>query len=557
MCRNGTGGPLDCQRTARTTVRDTPPCASPASASTASIMPLDPPSRPPGTRSRGDRSPRRSSGSRPTRGSSGSARATRWTASRRTSTCSSAATRWRSPGTSGRSRRIDFHAGRYWPLEVALWDIVGQVAGLPVATLFGGASDGIPAYASCGMLLAPAARAESALRLRDEGFGALKIRVDPTPAGGGDGGGRGDARRGRRLDGDHGRPQPGLADGRRHVPLARSGRRSRDRRPPGRARRAVGRGAAGRDRPARPGGASGVGAGRPDRRRGDDPDVRGAGRRGRGRRVRRLPARRRPRRRDAPRAGRSPSWPWPATAGSRRTPGRTGSACWPTCTSRPGSAAGRSSSSRTTRPAGPRNGATSCSPSRSGPDPTASCACRPSRGSGSRSTRPRSGGTRRDRGRPAPVPAGKPTVDDWLARAAAIDPRTELFIDGRFVPAASGRTFDDIAGRDGSRIAQVAEGGAEDVERAVAAARRSFDDRRWSDQPPAARKRRPAPSRRARPRASRRARPARVARRRQADPRHAPRSTSRARRRPSSGTPRRSTRPTARSARPAPTRCRW
>ncbi|HLO36706.1 MAG TPA: enolase C-terminal domain-like protein, partial [Candidatus Deferrimicrobium sp.] len=77
---------------------------------------------------------------------------------------------------------IDFHAGRYWPLEVALWDIAGQVAGLPVATLFGGASDGIPAYASCGMLLAPAARAESAVRLREEGFRALKIRVDPrTP----------------------------------------------------------------------------------------------------------------------------------------------------------------------------------------------------------------------------------------------------------------------------------------------------------------------------------------------------------------------------------------
>jgi D-galactarolactone cycloisomerase len=74
---------------------------------------------------------------------------------------------------------IDFHAGRYWPLEVALWDIVGQVAGLPVATLFGGALDGIPAYASCGMLLPAAARAESALRLRDEGFAALKIRVDP------------------------------------------------------------------------------------------------------------------------------------------------------------------------------------------------------------------------------------------------------------------------------------------------------------------------------------------------------------------------------------------
>ena len=82
-----------------------------------------------------------------------------------------------------------------------------------------------------------------------------------------------------------------------------------------------------------------------------------------------------------------------------------------------------------------------------------------------------------------------PTTADWIARAAAIAPRTELFVDGRFVPAASGRTFDDIAGRDGSRIAAVAEGGVEDVDRAVAAARRAFDDRRWADQPPAARKR--------------------------------------------------------------------
>ncbi|MBA2382997.1 MAG: mandelate racemase/muconate lactonizing enzyme family protein [Chloroflexi bacterium] len=77
---------------------------------------------------------------------------------------------------------IDFHAGRYWPLEMALWDIAGQVAGLPVATLFGGALDGIPAYASGGALLAPGARAESAVGLREQGFRALKIRIDPrTP----------------------------------------------------------------------------------------------------------------------------------------------------------------------------------------------------------------------------------------------------------------------------------------------------------------------------------------------------------------------------------------
>jgi L-alanine-DL-glutamate epimerase-like enolase superfamily enzyme len=78
---------------------------------------------------------------------------------------------------------IDFHAGRYWPLEAALWDIAGQVAGLPVATLFGGATDGIPAYASCGTLLPPAARAESALRLLEEGFHAMKIRIDPRRGG--------------------------------------------------------------------------------------------------------------------------------------------------------------------------------------------------------------------------------------------------------------------------------------------------------------------------------------------------------------------------------------
>lgn len=75
---------------------------------------------------------------------------------------------------------INFHGGRCWPLEVALWDVFGQVAGLPVATLFGGALDRIPAYASCGSLLPPAERADSALALRAEGFRALKVRIDRT-----------------------------------------------------------------------------------------------------------------------------------------------------------------------------------------------------------------------------------------------------------------------------------------------------------------------------------------------------------------------------------------
>ncbi|HEV7810460.1 MAG TPA: aldehyde dehydrogenase family protein, partial [Candidatus Limnocylindrales bacterium] len=81
------------------------------------------------------------------------------------------------------------------------------------------------------------------------------------------------------------------------------------------------------------------------------------------------------------------------------------------------------------------------------------------------------------------------TAADWIARAGSVRPRTDLFIDGRFVSAASGQTFTDVTGRDGATIAEVAEGGSEDVDRAVAAARRSFDDGRWANRSPADRKR--------------------------------------------------------------------
>ncbi len=73
---------------------------------------------------------------------------------------------------------ITFHAGRYWPVEAALWDLKGKALGVPVASLFGGALTRLPAYASCGELKAPGERAESALALREEGFRALKIRID-------------------------------------------------------------------------------------------------------------------------------------------------------------------------------------------------------------------------------------------------------------------------------------------------------------------------------------------------------------------------------------------
>jgi len=75
---------------------------------------------------------------------------------------------------------IAFHAGRYWPLEAALWDLAGKAEGKPVAQLLGGGKDRVPAYASTGDRRGPDERAESALALREEGFKALKIRIDRT-----------------------------------------------------------------------------------------------------------------------------------------------------------------------------------------------------------------------------------------------------------------------------------------------------------------------------------------------------------------------------------------
>lgn len=74
---------------------------------------------------------------------------------------------------------INFHAGRFWPLEAALWDLVGQVHAVPVAVLFGNVATRVPAYASTGELKDPGARAESALAARAQGFRAMKIRIDP------------------------------------------------------------------------------------------------------------------------------------------------------------------------------------------------------------------------------------------------------------------------------------------------------------------------------------------------------------------------------------------
>ncbi|QYK42686.1 MAG: aldehyde dehydrogenase [Paracoccaceae bacterium] len=77
---------------------------------------------------------------------------------------------------------------------------------------------------------------------------------------------------------------------------------------------------------------------------------------------------------------------------------------------------------------------------------------------------------------------------EWQSRAAALQFRNNCWIDGRFVPAASGDRFDTVNPATGAVLTDVARGGAEDIDRAVKAARRAFEDGRWSRLTPAARK---------------------------------------------------------------------
>src|SRR5687767_6681481 len=78
---------------------------------------------------------------------------------------------------------------------------------------------------------------------------------------------------------------------------------------------------------------------------------------------------------------------------------------------------------------------------------------------------------------------------------ATIDARVESFtraphqllIGGQWVDAASGATFDTPGPATGETLATVAAGGAEDVDRAVRAARAAFDDGPWGRMSPSER----------------------------------------------------------------------
>ncbi len=76
--------------------------------------------------------------------------------------------------------RID-HRRRYVPLrgigavDVALWDIAGKAAGLPIHQLLGTYRQSVPAYASSALLATKEEYAAEAVRFRDDGWAAYKI----------------------------------------------------------------------------------------------------------------------------------------------------------------------------------------------------------------------------------------------------------------------------------------------------------------------------------------------------------------------------------------------
>lgn len=71
---------------------------------------------------------------------------------------------------------IEFHAGRPWPLDVALWDLAGKIRRQPVWRLLGGHTDRLRAYASSGVHRPVADMVELAKQALAAGFPALKVR---------------------------------------------------------------------------------------------------------------------------------------------------------------------------------------------------------------------------------------------------------------------------------------------------------------------------------------------------------------------------------------------
>ncbi|HEX4051043.1 MAG TPA: aldehyde dehydrogenase [Steroidobacteraceae bacterium] len=84
---------------------------------------------------------------------------------------------------------------------------------------------------------------------------------------------------------------------------------------------------------------------------------------------------------------------------------------------------------------------------------------------------------------------GLADASTWRARARAARPSGLALVNGILVSARSRASFADLSPIDGRKLTDVAACDATDIDAAVTAARRAFEQRVWADQPPIERKR--------------------------------------------------------------------
>ncbi len=84
---------------------------------------------------------------------------------------------WQSMMRRLRGQRLTAISG----IDVALWDLAGRAAGVPVHRLIGSYRDKIPAYASSAVLDTPEDYAEEAIKYKEAGWAAYKIHPHGDP----------------------------------------------------------------------------------------------------------------------------------------------------------------------------------------------------------------------------------------------------------------------------------------------------------------------------------------------------------------------------------------
>ena len=87
------------------------------------------------------------------------------------------------------------------------------------------------------------------------------------------------------------------------------------------------------------------------------------------------------------------------------------------------------------------------------------------------------------------TPVARRDRSTWERLSGSFRPEGRAIIGGRAVEAADGRVFDDLSPIDGRTICAVTRGSPEDIDRAVAAARQSFESGPWRRLEPRERKR--------------------------------------------------------------------